>query len=253
MNCLAPLTTHSPSTSSALVRVAPASEPAPGSVRPKPASARPATRSGSHCSFCSSVPKVRIGLMPSPTRRLEGDAHRLVDPADLLDRDAEAGEVAVLARAAVLLRRGQADQPELAHLLHHVDREVVVAVPLRGVRRDLGLGELADQRAELLVLGGQLEQGWPFVVAEDRPTVLDAYVNVKHDGRCDNPVQAPSAAAAPTPVGRRCPDLDDHRAGRGVRRHPAHPAALRGPRPDHPRAPRHARGSSTPATGPGCT
>ena len=67
MNCFAPLTTHSPSTSSALVRVAPASEPAPGSVRPKPAIARPATRSGSHCCFCSSVPKVRIGLMPRPT------------------------------------------------------------------------------------------------------------------------------------------------------------------------------------------
>ena len=38
MNCLPPLITHSPSTSSALVLVAPASEPAPGSVRPKPAS-----------------------------------------------------------------------------------------------------------------------------------------------------------------------------------------------------------------------
>ena len=56
MNCLAPLTTHSPPTSSALVRVAPASEPAPGSVRPKPASVCAATRSGSHCCFCSSVP-----------------------------------------------------------------------------------------------------------------------------------------------------------------------------------------------------
>ncbi len=67
MNCFAPLTTHSPSTSSARVFVAPASEPAPGSVRPKPASVRPATRSGSQACFCSSVPNVRIGLMPSPT------------------------------------------------------------------------------------------------------------------------------------------------------------------------------------------
>ena len=67
MNCLAPLTTHSPLSSSAFVRVAPASEPAPGSVRPKPASVRPATRSGSQASFCSCEPKVRIGLMPSPT------------------------------------------------------------------------------------------------------------------------------------------------------------------------------------------
>ena len=56
MNCFAPLTTHSPSASTALVRVAPASEPAPGSVRPKPASCSPATRSGSQVCFCSSVP-----------------------------------------------------------------------------------------------------------------------------------------------------------------------------------------------------
>ena len=56
MNALAPLITHCPSTSSARVRVAPASEPASGSVRPKPASARPATRSGSQRAFCSSVP-----------------------------------------------------------------------------------------------------------------------------------------------------------------------------------------------------
>ena len=56
MNCLAPLTTHSPSCSSARVRVAPASDPAPGSVSPNPASRWPATRSGSQVSFCSFVP-----------------------------------------------------------------------------------------------------------------------------------------------------------------------------------------------------
>ncbi len=67
MNCLAPLTTHSSPSRSALVLVALASEPAPGSVRPKPASAWPATRSGSQRSFCSCVPNVRIGLMPRPT------------------------------------------------------------------------------------------------------------------------------------------------------------------------------------------
>ena len=47
--------------------------------------------------------------------------------------------------------------PSVAHLLDHVGREVVVAVPLRGVRRDLGLREVADAATELLVLGGQLE------------------------------------------------------------------------------------------------
>jgi hypothetical protein len=59
MNALAPLTTNSPvlSSASALVRVAPASLPASGSVRPKPAIFWPLHRSGSHCCFCSSEPK----------------------------------------------------------------------------------------------------------------------------------------------------------------------------------------------------
>ena len=56
MNCLDPLTTHSPFSRTARVLVAPASEPAPGSVRPKPASRSPATRSGSQVCRCSSVP-----------------------------------------------------------------------------------------------------------------------------------------------------------------------------------------------------
>ena len=56
MNAFAPLIVQWSSSSTARVRLAPASEPASGSVRPKPASARPATRSGSHVCFCSSVP-----------------------------------------------------------------------------------------------------------------------------------------------------------------------------------------------------
>ena len=56
MNAFAPSTTHSPFSSTALVRVAPASLPASGSVRPKPASVRPATRSGRKRSFCSWLP-----------------------------------------------------------------------------------------------------------------------------------------------------------------------------------------------------
>ena len=41
MKIFEPFTTHSPSRSSAVVRVAPASEPAPGSVNPNAASRRP--------------------------------------------------------------------------------------------------------------------------------------------------------------------------------------------------------------------
>ena len=66
-------------------------------------------------------------------------------------------EVAVVAHAAELLRHDQAEQSQLAHLGHQVDREVVVAVPLRDVRLDLGLGELPDDLAEVLVLLAQLE------------------------------------------------------------------------------------------------
>ncbi len=46
MNCLAPLTTQSPSSSVARVFVLPASLPASGSVNPKAPSLRPVTRSG---------------------------------------------------------------------------------------------------------------------------------------------------------------------------------------------------------------
>lgn len=56
MNCLVPLTTQWSPSRRAVVRVPPASEPAPGSVRPNPASARPVTRSGNQVCFCSSVP-----------------------------------------------------------------------------------------------------------------------------------------------------------------------------------------------------
>ncbi len=65
MKILEPLTTHSPSRSSARVRVAPASEPAPGSVRPNAARRRPEAESGIHSRFCSSEPKSRNGIVPS--------------------------------------------------------------------------------------------------------------------------------------------------------------------------------------------
>ena len=67
MNCFAPLITHSSPSRRAVVRVAPASEPASGSVRPKPASAAPESRSGSSSAFCSSLPKRKIGIAPRLT------------------------------------------------------------------------------------------------------------------------------------------------------------------------------------------
>ncbi len=67
MNSLAPLMRHWPSSSAAVVWVPPASEPAPGSVRPKPARCVPATRSGSQRCFCSSVPNFSSGMAPRET------------------------------------------------------------------------------------------------------------------------------------------------------------------------------------------
>jgi hypothetical protein len=65
MNIFEPLTTHSPSSSLARVRVAPASEPASGSVSPNAASFSPDARGGSHSRFCSSFPNKKIGSVPS--------------------------------------------------------------------------------------------------------------------------------------------------------------------------------------------
>ncbi len=93
--------------------------------------------------------------MPRPTRRLQRDAERLVDPADLLDRHAQAGEVA--AAAAVLLRGGEPEHAELTQLLHDLDREVMIAVPAGGMGRDLCVREITDDLAEGLVLDTELE------------------------------------------------------------------------------------------------
>ena len=56
MKIFEPLTTHSPSRSSARVRVAPASEPAFGSVSPNAASFCPEASCGSHSCLCRSSP-----------------------------------------------------------------------------------------------------------------------------------------------------------------------------------------------------
>ena len=67
MNALVPLMTHSSPSSTAVVRVAPASVPPPGSVSPKAPSASPEASRGSHSARWASVPKRRIGIAPSET------------------------------------------------------------------------------------------------------------------------------------------------------------------------------------------
>ncbi len=67
MNSLRPSITQCPSTSAALVFVPPASDPASGSVNPKPASACPETNIGNHSCFWASVPKRKTGIAPRET------------------------------------------------------------------------------------------------------------------------------------------------------------------------------------------
>ena len=85
---------------------------------------------------------------------LQGDGDRLVDPGELLDRHAQPGEVT--AATAHRLGEGDAEQPQLAHRQHGGDGELVGAIPLGGVRLDLGVGELTHQRAQRVVLVAQL-------------------------------------------------------------------------------------------------
>lgn len=66
MNILVPLMTYeSPSRTAFVVRF-PASEPVPGSVRPKQPIASPAVSRGNHCRFCSSSPQVAMVLATRP-------------------------------------------------------------------------------------------------------------------------------------------------------------------------------------------
>ncbi len=97
-------------------------------------------------------PEDRIGAEPDAGR--QGDPHRLVDPTEFLDGDTQRGEVAPATTPP--LGEHDAEQPEFAHRLHHVDWEVAVPVPFGGVRRDLLLGELAHRGSQQFMVVAQL-------------------------------------------------------------------------------------------------
>ena len=60
-------------------------------------------------------------------------------------------------RAAVLLGEDHAEESQLAGFAEDLDGEVLRLVPLRDVRLDLALAELAHHVANLLLLVGQTE------------------------------------------------------------------------------------------------
>ncbi len=94
-------------------------------------------------------------VRPEADAGLDRDRHRLVHAAELFEGDAERREVGTT--AAVLGRKDQAEEAEVTHREHGVDRKLVRAIPGLDVRRDLGLGEVADDLPERLLLVAQLE------------------------------------------------------------------------------------------------
>ena len=155
MNTLAPFTTQLPSRSLAVVRVAPASEPASGSVSPNAASRSPRASGGIHSRFCSSVPKRKIGIVPSEVCAATRDRDRRIDAGELLDRDRVRERVA--ACASELLRERDPHQAEVGHLRDELVREARLAVELLGDGCDAVDCEPADRLAEELVLGRKVE------------------------------------------------------------------------------------------------
>src|SRR4051812_1004045 len=84
----------------------------------------------------------------------ERDAHAGVGAGELLEDEDVAEEVG--AGAADVLRDADAHEAELAELGEDVLGEAVLAVPLGRVRRDDLVGEPRGQRADLVLLVGQL-------------------------------------------------------------------------------------------------
>ncbi len=131
---------------------------------------------------------------------LERDRHRSVDARDLLDGDAVREVVG--ATAAVFLGKREAEQPELAHRVDGVDRELVVAIPGLGVGSDLALGEIADDGPELLLLWRRIELHGHDRTRRSTVRPVDAYPGyaVVRDGAhwivCTRPTRALLARGA---------------------------------------------------------
>ena len=155
MKIFDPSTTHSPLSSSAVVRVAPASEPGVRLGQPE---------RGEPCAGGEVGEPLRALLLGAEVvdreraeRVVRGDRDRdrRVDARQLLDRDRVREGVG--AAAAVVLRDRHAHQPELGHLGDELVREPLLAVELLRDRRDLLECELPDRVAHQLVFALDVE------------------------------------------------------------------------------------------------
>ena len=155
MKIFEPSITHSPSSRRAVVRVAPASEPAFASVSPKAARLRPEARSGSHAPLLLLRAEQVDRQRAERVVRGDGDRDRRVDARQLLDADRVRERVR--ARTAVLLGDRHAHQPEPGELLDDLVREPLLAIELLGHRLDLLDREAPHRLAEELVLRLEVE------------------------------------------------------------------------------------------------
>ena len=163
MNDFSPSMTHVPSSRRGLRAGAAGVAPGVRLGEPEPAERPPGAQVGEPLLLLRRRAELvdRVGAEADPG--LQRDGQRLVGAGDLLDRHAQPGEVTA---AAVGLGERDAEQAELAHRQHGVDRERVVAVPRLGVRLDLGLHEVAHDGAQRFVLLGQLRMQRSLPVAQ---------------------------------------------------------------------------------------
>ena len=155
MKIFEPFTTQEPSRSSAVVRVAPASEPASGLGQPERGEppARGEVREPALLLLVGAEEEDRH----RPERGVRGDGDRDggVDPRQLLDRDRIARPCRRRRRRTP--RGWEPHQPELAELGDELVREAALAVELLGDGRDALPRERADGVADELLLGGEVE------------------------------------------------------------------------------------------------
>ena len=155
MNAFEPLTTQSPFSNRPVVWTSAASEPAPGSVKANPPSASPRASGASQRSFCSSVPNRFSRLPASP---IAADSVIAIDWSTR--PSSSSARHTVMASASdppYASGNGRPNNPSVAHLLHHVERELLLPVGLGRPRIDDLFGELADDAAERLLLRSQVE------------------------------------------------------------------------------------------------
>src|SRR5256885_4072485 len=149
MNRFCPSRTHSLPSRRAVVCRLPASLPACGSVRAHAPSFVPFASGTSHFCFCSSEANHRREVSDSDVYGNRGADGRRA-PAQFLHQEHE-GDV-VHARAAVLLRDGGPEEPEVGHLRVESPRNLAFLFPLPHVWDELRVDELAGRLLNELLL-----------------------------------------------------------------------------------------------------